>query len=380
MFSKYDFNEDRITLVGNGAKEARLGETTEFSLMFHEDKDKESIISCELRLNSEITKCTVNRTELGQCKVSYLPTQRGIHELHIKVDSNEYVRSPNDIAVIPSVQQRGEPTNIIKVKQVPKPSGVAIYKNGNIIVAEERLRRVSMYNASRNRVCSFESSFQKPCGVAVNDSNILVTDIECHCISVYTPNKEGGFIKTCTAGSFGTNQLEFDEPMGIGVHPKTKNIYVTDHNNHRVQVLDQDLNFLKKFGRKGSGYGQFDRPWGVAFDTDGLVYVTDSGNHRIQVFKDDGTFLRLFGGEGSNEGQLSWPSSLAVDSGHKLVYVTEDGNHRVSVFTPVGDFVTSFGNYGTKNGEFCLPHGIAVDEYGINIYVTDHHNDRLQIF
>ena len=80
----------------------------------------------------------------------------------------------------------------------------------------------------------------------------------------------------------------------------------TGHNNHRVQVLDHDLNFFKEFVKYGSNCGQFNRPWGVAFDNGGLVYIT---NHRVQVFKDDGTFLRPFGGEGSNEGQLSWLSS-----------------------------------------------------------------------
>lgn len=342
----------------------------------HKDKKGEIVIkSCELDHNSEGIKCTLKRIECGQYKIIFQPTQGGSHKLHLrKVNDKECEGYHCDIIVFPSALQLDKPVKTIDNLQ--QPSGVALSENGDIIIVEERLQRVSVYNQSGENIRSFGYFLERPCGVAVSDRNILVTDIYCHYISVYT--LDGNFVKP--VGSLGKSKLEFNEPMGIGVHPITKKIYVTDYNNHRVQVLDKELNFSMKFGEYGSDFGQFDKPWGVAFDADGFVYVTDGGNHRVQVFKANGNFCRSFGEEGSDEGQLFWPSSVAVDSENQLVYVTEDGNHRISVFRQNGTFLTSFGKYGKEEGDFNLPHGIAVDENGINLYVTDHHNYRLQIF
>ena len=38
----------------------------------------------------------------------------------------------------------------------------------------------------------------------------------------------------------------------------------------------------------GSGPGQFDLPWGIDLDKDGLVYIVDWRNDRIQQFTPDG--------------------------------------------------------------------------------------------
>ena len=42
--------------------------------------------------------------------------------------------------------------------------------------------------------------------------------------------------------------------------------------------------FLRAFGGKGSGQGQFIDPRGIAVDKNGSIYVSDHGNDRIQVF------------------------------------------------------------------------------------------------
>ena len=40
----------------------------------------------------------------------------------------------------------------------------------------------------------------------------------------------------------------------------SQNIFVVDHQNHRVQIFDQNGLFLHKFGGKGDENGQFKRP------------------------------------------------------------------------------------------------------------------------
>ena len=96
---------------------------------------------------------------------------------------------------------------------------------------------------------------------------------------------------------------------------------MADWDNDRVQVLNSDLTFSNTFGKKGSGKGQFDSPWGIACDSTGKVYVADTGNHRIQVFTAEGKFLMMFGRFGDGRGNcgclLVLPLTLvALSEGH----------------------------------------------------------------
>jgi DNA-binding beta-propeller fold protein YncE len=82
----------------------------------------------------------------------------------------------------------------------------------------------------------------------------------------------------------------FNRPTGIAFDA-AGNIFVSDaYSNARVVKLDKDGKYLKEWGGKGSGQGQFDMPYSIATDAKGNVYVADLGNKRIQVFDNDGAF------------------------------------------------------------------------------------------
>ena len=73
------------------------------------------------------------------------------------------------------------------------------------------------------------------------------------------------------------------------------NTYISDgYINSRVAKVDKDGNWLKSWGDRGAGPGQFHTPHSIAVDASGQVYVADRGNRRIQVFDGDGNFLRQF--------------------------------------------------------------------------------------
>ena len=114
---------------------------------------------------------------------------------------------------------------------------------------------------------------------------------------------------------FGRKQEASDEETGPLKHPKPPlpaedgrfrqvtdvawdkagNTFISDgYINSRVAKVDKDGNWLKSWGDRGKGPGQFNTPHSIATDVKGNVYVADRGNHRIQVFDGDGKFLRQF--------------------------------------------------------------------------------------
>ncbi|OFV86968.1 MAG: hypothetical protein A3J75_00380 [Acidobacteria bacterium RBG_16_68_9] len=59
---------------------------------------------------------------------------------------------------------------------------------------------------------------------------------------------------------------------------------MTDSYNHRFARYS-DGKLTGVWGRTGSGSGDFNRPIGIAIDSNGIVYVADTMNHRIQRFE-----------------------------------------------------------------------------------------------
>ena len=59
-----------------------------------------------------------------------------------------------------------------------------------------------------------------------------------------------------------------------------------------VLKFDKDGNFIKTFGKKGKGPGEFDLPHSLVFDAKGLLYIADRNNARIQVLDADGNYIR----------------------------------------------------------------------------------------
>ena len=368
---------------GSGLKVAEVGETATVVVyvITKEGKACTSFISSlTCRLSSEITGETINgsvrNSEVNRYVISYQPTNRGLHQLHIKLAGGHIKGSPFNITVKLPVQKLGIP--IKTIPSISRPWGVAINSRGELIVAEYRGRCISVFSSTGEKLRSFSSCGQgrdqlhSPRGVAVDsDDNILVVDGD-HCIIKFT--SDGEFVKAeCREGN---RQLEFKRPMGVGVHPHTGQLYVADTDNNRIQVLNSDLSFVTTF--KGRRDKRLKSPWGVAFDNTGNVYIADCGNHCVQVFTVEGEFMRRFGGEGERNGELNFPSYIFIDS-DDVAYVTEYGNHRVSVFTCDGQFLTEFGALGNGSEQFNEPRGITMDRNGY-VIVSDCENDRIKLF
>jgi hypothetical protein len=86
----------------------------------------------------------------------------------------------------------------------------------------------------------------------------------------------------------------FRQPTDIA-WDRAGNGYISDgYINSRVAKVSKDGDWLKSWGAKGKGDGQFDTLHTIAIDSEDNIYVGDRGNRRIQVFDTDGNFKTKF--------------------------------------------------------------------------------------
>ena len=271
---------------GPGLRVAIVGEAATATVHVIDQKGRECQrpveVSCELvsgdgsgRVNGEIKKVSNSQYE-----ISYLPQHRGQHYLHIRVEERDVSGSPSPISVLTTT-----PTNIIS--NVKGPWGLAVNNNRELLVVEYRKHCASIFSGKNRR--SFSSHgygpdhLSCPCGVAISvTGDILVCDQLNHHIHAFSPDCSS--VKC--VGTEGNGPLEFNHPVGIVVHPHSNKIYVAEKDNHRIQILNENLAFNSTFGSIGSENGQFQCPCGISIDSTGMVYVVDTDNHRVQVFRD----------------------------------------------------------------------------------------------
>ncbi|MDP2948245.1 MAG: hypothetical protein Q8P22_01740 [Chloroflexota bacterium] len=135
----------------------------------------------------------------------------------------------------------------------------------------------------------------RPIGLAVAaNGDILVSDAASHRVLRYDP--DGRLLQAIGAGKRESGTKGFNTPGGIAIDA-AGNIYVVDILNGRVVQLSPDGAFLGQFGELGDTAGTFSRPKEVAIDATGKVYVSDGLLAAVQVFGPQGEYLGFIGRE-----------------------------------------------------------------------------------
>jgi len=83
----------------------------------------------------------------------------------------------------------------------------------------------------------------------------------------------------------GTDSKHFGKPQDVAFLPDGRILIADGLDNHRIMLMDKDLNYLGEVGGKGNGPGQFNGVHALGVGPEGRVFALDRSGGRINVFK-----------------------------------------------------------------------------------------------
>jgi DNA-binding beta-propeller fold protein YncE len=187
------------------------------------------------------------------------------------------------------------------------------------------------FDASGKLVKAFgEGLLLFPHGLHVDrEGNVWVTDGlgkdgKGHQVLKFSPDGKL-LMRLGKAGVAGSGPDEFNAPSAVLVAPNG-HIFVADghggNTNARIVKFSRDGKFIKTWGKKGSASGEIDIPHALAMDSRGRLFVADRQNNRIQIFDQDGNYLDQWF-------QFSRPSGVFIDK-NDVIYVADSESESVA--------------------------------------------------
>ena len=190
------------------------------------------------------------------------------------------------------------------------PNGVAIGRDGSIIVADCQNHRIRKIEAD-GRVSTLAGSgikgfkdgeahdaqFNKPYAVAIGmDGYVVVADEDNHRIRRIETDGLVSTLAGCEKKGFKdgeAHKAQFNRPIDVAIC-RDGSIIVADCHNHRIRKIETDgrVTTLAGSGKKGfkdaaADEAQFNAPYAVAIDRNGDIIVADHNNHNFRMLVDD---------------------------------------------------------------------------------------------
>ncbi len=196
--------------------------------------------------------------------------------------------------------------------QMGEAAGVAVDANGHVFVfhrpgrgfdtaATETLTEAPVLeiDAGTGRLIHAwgANTFLVPHGITIDrQNNVFLTDVGLH--QVFKFSHDGTPILALGEPRVGKwDATHFNQPTDIAIRPDGS-FYVSDgYVNSRVALFDTHGKWMREWGRKGAGTGEFSNPHGLSLVPGGTdVLVADRENSRLQLFDRAGTFRRQWRG------------------------------------------------------------------------------------
>ncbi len=255
-------------------------------------------------------------------------------------------------------------------------SGVDVDKDDNVWVFHRGKHAVIQFDRNGNMIQAWEEvPVASSHGIRVDPEGFIwLVDVAGHAVLKCDRSGRVRMVIANPGNRPGDNDSKyaFNRPTGLTFTPDG-DFYVADgYENSRVIEFNKDGEYLRHWGRKGTGDGEFNLVHDVCLDSRGYVYVADRTNARVQIFDANGRYL----GKWTDVGN---PWGLYYVARENAIYMADGHNNRVVKLNLDGQVVGVLGSFGKAPGKFDFAHNIAVDSTGA-IYVSEIKNWRVQKF
>ncbi|MGH9653653.1 MAG: peptidyl-alpha-hydroxyglycine alpha-amidating lyase family protein [Bryobacteraceae bacterium] len=189
---------------------------------------------------------------------------------------------------------------------------------------------------------------------------------------------------------------EFRQPTDVAWDSEG-DIFISDgYINSRIAEYDKNGDWVRTWGKPGTGPGEFNTPHSIAVDAEDHIYVADRGNRRIQVFDRNGKFLRQIkiniptppdaqpwmgdrpGPNSPGAMQPGSPWTLCITPGPtQYIYTSDAFPGRIYKLTLSGKVVGMLGRTGRQPKEFGWIHELACPSENV-VYAAELLNWRVQ--
>jgi 6-bladed beta-propeller protein len=277
------------------------------------------------------------------CCAAALVGVAAITAVHLRAAGSEYTLV-DKWGPLPNGQEWGEVT------------GVAVDAKNTIIAVRRSEPPIIELNSAGHILKMWgEKMFVWPHGFRIDkDGYLWITDGRAQDgrgQQIFKIAPDGRIVMTLgTKGVTGETPSTFAGPADVAF-AANGDIFVADgHVNNRVVKFTKDGTFIKAWGKKGTGPGEFSVPHAIALDSRGRVFVADRGNKRIQIFDQEGKYLEEWAQFGRPSGLLITPDDT--------IYVADVQDQQGISFGSAKD--------GSVRGtiEGTLPESIAIDRDG----------------
>lgn len=212
---------------------------------------------------------------------------------------------------------------------VGKPEGLVLLRDGRVVVCDTHYHRLVWFDHDGHLLQTIgrrgegRSEFIYPVGIC-NDpaENLYVCEYGGN-DRVQKFTRDGEWL--ATFGSFGTGPDQFQRPSGLTWHDGK--LYVADAINNRILVFSESGLFLSLLGAREKPL-LFQLPYDIKIGRDNTLYVIEYGAGRLSRVTPTGTLLGRFGRNGSGEGEFGTPWGLAVDQ-RMRIHVADTKNRRL---------------------------------------------------
>lgn len=200
------------------------------------------------------------------------------------------------------------------------PYGIAVLKNGNILISDLGSLTVREFDPDTGQPVKTwidQNAGIKPAFIHAGKDTVLISDVNNHVILKF--DRKGEQI-----GALGEGDLYF--PQGIAVDKKGL-VWVADSAHAKVRAFDKKGKAVISVDGSDHQSGKFGMVKGLTVDGLDRVLVVGTTDNSIRALDRQGRELFRFGKAGSGRGEFSFP--LGISAGEDFLLIVDRGNNRV---------------------------------------------------